>query len=157
MIVNIEIPCVKGYNEDQIVIVMDDPNMKECPVLLCTPTIYRIMPVIKESKRNQFATPWVTSRLSRMFHSVTAAVGTPLTDVANKTLSPTELNKIVRTSSKVQVPPFGHKIIHWKTGLILQGSKMNVMTHGLEKRLPQQPLGMKFCIPMLLSQLGVTE
>ena len=48
MIVNIQVPCVKGYNEDQIMIVMDDPNMKECPVLLGTPTIYHVMPVIKE-------------------------------------------------------------------------------------------------------------
>ena len=78
-----------------------------------------------------------------MFCSVTAAVATPLTDVANKTLSPTELNEVVRTSGKVQVPPFGHKIIHEKTGLILQGYKMKVMTHGLEKRLPQLPLGIE--------------
>ena len=78
-----------------------------------------------------------------MFRSVTAAVATPLTDVANKTLSPTELNEIVRTSSKVQVPPFGHKIIHGKTSLILQGYKMNVVTHGLETRLPQLPLGIE--------------
>ena len=78
-----------------------------------------------------------------MFHYVTAAIATPLTDVANKTLSPTELNEIVRTSSKVQVPPFGNKIIHGKTSLILQGYKMNIMTHGLEKRSPQLPLGIE--------------
>ena len=143
VIINVQVPCIKGYNKDQIVIVMDDPNMKECPVLLGTPTIYRVMPVIKESEINQLAIPWATSRLSWMFHSVTAAVMTPLTDVSNKTLSPTELNEIVRTSGKVQVPPFGHKIIHGKTGLILQGYKMNVMTHGLEKRLPQLPLGIE--------------
>ena len=139
--VNVQIPCVKRYNEDQIVIVMDDPNMKECLVLLGTLTIYHVMPVIKESEINQLAIPWATSQLSWMFHSVTAAVATPLTDVANKTLSPTELNEIVRTSGKVKVPPFGHKIIHGKTGLILQGYKMNVMMQGLEKRLPQLPLG----------------
>ena len=61
VMVNIQIPCIKGYNEDQIVIVMDDPNMKECPVLLGTASIYRIMPVIKESEINQLAIPWVTS------------------------------------------------------------------------------------------------
>ena len=143
VMVNIQIPCIKGYNEDQIVIVMDDPNMKECPVLLGTPTIYHIMPVIKESEINQLATPWEISLFSWMFHSVTAAVATPLTVVPNKTLSPTELNEIMRTSSKVQVPPFRHKIIHGKTSLILQGYKMNIMTHGLEERLPQLPLGIE--------------
>ena len=80
--------------------------MKECLVLLGTPTIYRVMPVIKESGINQLATPWATSRLSWMFQSVTAVVATPLMDVANKTLSPTDLNEIVRTSGRVQVTPF---------------------------------------------------
>ena len=101
------------------------------------------MPVTKESEINQLATPWATSQLSWMFCSVTAAVATPWTDLANKTLFPTELNEIVRTSSKVKVPPFGHKIIHGKTSLILQGYKMNVMMHGLEKRSPQLPLGIE--------------
>ena len=74
VMVNVQIPCVKGYNEDQIVIVMDDLNMKECPVLLGTPTIYCIMPVIKESEIDQLSIPWATSPLSWMFHSVTAAI-----------------------------------------------------------------------------------
>ena len=78
-----------------------------------------------------------------MFCLVTATVATLLSDVANKTLSPTELNEIMRTSGKVQVLPFGQKIIHWKTSLILQRYKMNVMTHRLEKRLPQLPLGIE--------------
>ena len=102
-----------------------------------------LLPVIKESEIDQLSIPWATSQLSWMFCSVTAAVATLLTDVANKTLSPMELNEIVRTSSKVEVPSFGHKVIHGKTGLILQGYKMNVMTHGLEKRSPQLPLGIE--------------
>ena len=39
------------------------------------------------------------------------------------------------------VPPFGHKAIRGKVNLILHGYKMNVMTHGLEKRSPSLPLG----------------
>ena len=44
-------------------------------------------------------------------------------------------------TSKCVVPPFGHKAIHGKVNLILHGYKMNVMTHGLEKRSPSLPLG----------------
>ena len=40
VIMNVKIPCVKGYNEDQIAIVMDDPGMKNCLVILGTPTIF---------------------------------------------------------------------------------------------------------------------
>ena len=50
IMMNVKIPCVKGYNEDQIAIVMDDPGMKNCPVILGMPTIFRVMEVIKESE-----------------------------------------------------------------------------------------------------------
>ena len=40
VMMNVQIPCVKGYNEDQIAIVMDDPGLKDCPVTLGTPTIF---------------------------------------------------------------------------------------------------------------------
>ena len=44
-------------------------------------------------------------------------------------------------SHKCKVPPFSHKVIHSSVGLVLQGYRMNVMTHGLEKRSPLLPLG----------------
>ena len=40
VMMNVKIPCVKGYNEDQIAFVMDDPGMKDCPVILGMPTIF---------------------------------------------------------------------------------------------------------------------
>ena len=40
---NVKVPCVQGYDEDQIAIVMDDPGMTEWPVILGTLTIYRVM------------------------------------------------------------------------------------------------------------------
>ena len=34
VIMKVRIPCIWGYNEDQIAIVLDDPSMKQCPVIL---------------------------------------------------------------------------------------------------------------------------
>ena len=62
-------------------------------------------------------------------------------DVANKPISPLNVDEVVRVTSKCTVPPFGHKAIHGKVNLVLHGYKMNVMTHGLEKWLPSLPLG----------------
>ena len=64
VMMNVKIPCVKGYNEDQIAIVMDDLGMKDCPVILGMPTIFRVMEVIKESKISKLAIPWASSRVS---------------------------------------------------------------------------------------------
>ena len=44
-------------------------------------------------------------------------------------------------SHKCKIPPFGHKVIHGRVGLVLQGYRMKIMTHGLEKRSPLLPLG----------------
>ena len=62
-------------------------------------------------------------------------------DIANKPIAPLHVDEVVRVASKCIVPPFGHKAIHGKVNLILHGYKMNVMTHGLEKRSPSLPLG----------------
>ena len=62
-------------------------------------------------------------------------------DIANKPIAPLHVDEVVRVSSKCTIPPFGHKAIHGKVNLIVHGYKMNVMTHGLEKRLPSLPLG----------------
>ena len=62
-------------------------------------------------------------------------------DVANKPISPLNVDEVVRVASKCTVPPFGHKAIHGKVNLVLHGYKMNMMTHGLEKRSPSLLLG----------------
>ena len=62
-------------------------------------------------------------------------------DVANKSVAPLSVDEVVQVSHKCKIPPFGHKVIHGSVGLVLQGYRMNVMTHGLEKRSPLLPLG----------------
>ena len=62
-------------------------------------------------------------------------------DVANKSVAPLSVDEVVQVSHKCKVPPFSHKVIHGSVGLVLQGYRMNVMTHGLEKRSPLLPLG----------------
>ena len=62
-------------------------------------------------------------------------------DVANKSVAPLSVDEVVRVSHKCKIPPFSHKVIHGSVGLVLQGNRINVMTHGLEKRSPLLPLG----------------
>ena len=56
-------------------------------------------------------------------------------------MAPLSVDEVVRVSHKCKVPPFSHKVIQGSVGLVLQGYRMNVMTHGLEKRSPLLPLG----------------
>ena len=142
IMMNVKVPFVKGYNEDQIAIIMDDPGMKDCPVILGTPTIFRVMEVIKESEISKLAVPWAYLRVSWLMRGVHAQMSQlTVDDVANKSVAPLSVDKVVRVSHKCKIPPFGHKVIDGSVGLVLQGYRMNVMTHGLEKRSPLLPLG----------------
>ena len=64
VMMNVKVPCVQGYDEDQIAIVMDDPGMSEWPVILGTPTLYRVMEMIKESEISKLAVPWASLQVS---------------------------------------------------------------------------------------------
>ena len=142
VLMNVKVPCIQGYDEDQVTLVMDDPGMVECPVILGTSTLYRVMEVIKESEISKLAVPWSSSRISWLMQDVTAKLGqVVINDVANKPITPLDVDEIVRVASKCTVPPFGHKVIHGKVNLVLHGCRLNVMTHGLEKRSPSLPLG----------------
>ena len=142
IMMNVQVPCIKGYNEDQIAIVMEDPGLKDFQVILGTATIYRVMEVIKESEISELAIPWASSRLSWLMRDVHARMSQlVVNDVANKSVAPLSVDEVVQVSHKCKVPPFGHKVIHGSVSLVLQGYRMNVMTHGLEKRSPLLPLG----------------
>ena len=140
VMMNVKVPGVEGYDEDQIV--MNDPGMTEWLVILGTPTLYWVMEVIKESEISKLAVPWAFLRVSWLMRDVLAKLSqVVINDVANKPIAPLHVDEVLRVASKCTIPPLGHKAIHGKVSLILHGYKMNVMTHGLEKRSPSLPLG----------------
>ena len=99
------------------------------------------MEVIKESEISELAVPWASSRVSWLMRGVHAQMSQLAVDnVANKSVAPLSVDEVVQVSHKGKVPPFDHKVIHGSVGLVLQGYRMNVMTHGLEKRSPLLPL-----------------
>ena len=96
VMMNVQIPCVKGYNEDQIAIIMDDPGMNDFPVILGTPMIFRVMEVIKESEISKLATPWASSRVSWLMRGVHAQMSQlAVDDVANKLVAPLSVDEVV--------------------------------------------------------------
>ena len=110
--------------------------MIECLVILGTLTLYRVMEVIKESEI-KLAVPWSSSRISWLMWDVTARLSqVVIDDVANKPITSLNVDEVVRVASECTVPLFGHKVIHGKVNLVLHGCRLNVMTHGLEKRSP---------------------
>ena len=61
VLMNVKVPCVWGYDEDQVTLVMENPKISECPVILGTLTLYWVMEVIKESEISKLTVPWSSS------------------------------------------------------------------------------------------------
>ena len=126
VLMNVKVPCVRGYDEDQVTLVMDDPEMSKCPVILGTSTLYWVMEVIKESEISKLAVPWSSSQISWLMQDVTAKLGqVVVNNVANKPITPLDVDEVVQVASKCTVPPFGHKVIHGKVNLVLHGCRLN--------------------------------
>ena len=96
VMLNVQIPCVKGYNEEQIAIVMDDLGLKDCPVILGKPMIFQVMEVIKESEISKLAIPWASSRVSWLMRGLHAQMSQLAVDnVANKSVAPLSVDEVV--------------------------------------------------------------
>ena len=96
IMMNVQVPCVKGYNEDQIAIVMEDPELKDFQVILGTAMIYQVMEVIKESEISELAVPWASSQLSWLMRDVHAQMSQlVVNNVANKSVAPLSVDKVV--------------------------------------------------------------
>ena len=90
VLMNVKVPCVWGYDEDQVALVMDDPEMSECPVILGTLTLYRVMEVMEVSK---LAVLWSSSRISWLMQDVAAKLGqVVVNDMANKPIAPLDVD-----------------------------------------------------------------
>ena len=52
VMIRIQIPYAPSYNEDQVALIVEDPSLfsQKCPVILGTPTIFRAVQAMKESK-----------------------------------------------------------------------------------------------------------
>ena len=96
IMMNIQVPCVKGYNEDQIAIVMEDLGLKDFQVILGTATIYQVMEVIKEHEISELSVPWASSRLSWLIRDIHAGMSQMVVnDVANKSVALLSVDEVV--------------------------------------------------------------
>ena len=96
VLMNVKVPCVRGYDEEQVTLAMDDPEMSEWPVILGTSTLYRVMEVIKESEISKLVVPWSSSQISWLMRDVTARLGqVVVNDVANKPIAPLDVDEVV--------------------------------------------------------------
>ena len=134
MILQVQIPYMPSYNEDQVALVVaEDSNfLKRCQVILGTPMINRTVWAMKESEMENAPEAWQSAQ--HMYEFANYMVQLNLEDYGmtmptNTGKNPTDLDELVLLKNKVTIPAFESIILHCRTRrTMMMGYKLHVMT-----------------------------
>ena len=67
-VIRVQVDGVWGYDEDQIALIIPDFShfANRVPIILGTPTIGRVVNVMKEAEMDALATPWANARAAHL-------------------------------------------------------------------------------------------
>ena len=113
---------VKGYNKDQVVLVILDLTTfgSRVMVTLVTPTINQIMNVIKESEIDELSVSLDGLRISCLLARCQAELSLKNNTIASPMPDPIDLNKAMKTTEWGKIEAFSSKIIYGCTRTVLQ-------------------------------------
>ena len=139
VLIRLKVDEVSGYNEDQIALVVPDNSefAKRVPLIIGTPTLNRIINVMKESELDKLSTPWAYTR---------KAVALAQTRSNKVTLNPEITSRVTTTNNKdildldeeavtretIYIPPLSALHVKLKLKTQLQGYKANVHVSSLD-------------------------
>ena len=140
IIIWVQVDRVQGYDKDQIALVIPDLSnfAVGVPVILGTPTISRVINVIKEKEIDALATPWVNAQVAYLL-AVWWAMAT-IEDSNPEESDPSDYDEIVTTKEADTKDAFSSQVMHAKMKTAHRQKGINVMTQALcteDGSLPQ--------------------
>ena len=132
MVIWVQVDGVWGYDKDQIALIIPDHSnfATRIPVILGTPTIGRVVNVMREVEMDTLVMPWANARAT---HLLAVRRMTPLevgNDQEEKYI--TDKNSLLMYTQKVEtLEPFSSYVIPMKTTKAYLGERINVMVQAL--------------------------
>ena len=119
--IRVQVEGVKGYNEDQVALVILDLTAFGSRVLvtLGTPTINQIVNVIKESKIDELSVSLSGSRVSHLLAGCQAELSLKNDITARSVPDPTNINDSVTMMKPDEVEAFSSQIVHGHTKTVI--------------------------------------
>ena len=137
VLIRVQVEGVPGYDEDQVAFVVDDPTTSfgiRVLIVLGTPTINRVIAVMKESNMHNAPPEWQACRMShdaaRGFIMRRVSLGPGERFPTNTGEDPTDLDEPVQLTAKCIVPGFQTVVVHGQTEhtMMVGDQRLNVMT-----------------------------
>ena len=131
-----QVDRVQGYDEDQIAPVILDPSnfVAQIPVILGTPTIGRIVNVMREAEVDALATLWVNARAVHLL-SVHRMMPVEVGDGQKEKVDTNSYDQLMYTQNADTIEPV-------KSGRVYMGEYINVMVQALKTQDGSLPQGL---------------
>ena len=132
IVIRVQVDRVQGYDEDQIALIIPDFSnfAVRVPVILGTPTIRRVVNIMRETEVDALAMPWANARAA---HLIAIRRMAPV-KVGNTHEKGYDINQdsFVRYTQKVEtLEPFSSHLIPMKMTEAYLGECLNVMVQAL--------------------------
>ena len=132
VVIQVQVDGVWGYDEDQIALVIPDYSnfATRVPIILGTPSICRVVNVMREAEMDTLAMPWANARAAHLF----AVQRMMPVRVGNDQEEGYDANKdslLMYTQKAETLEPFSSHVIPIKTTKAFLGERVNVMVQAL--------------------------
>ena len=132
MVIQVQVDGVWGNDEDQIALIIPDYSnfVTRVPIILGTPTIGRVVNMMREAEMGSLAMPWVNARAAHLLavrRMMPVEVGNDQEEEYN-----TNKDSLLMYTQKVEtLEPFSSHVIPVKTTRAYLGECLNVMVQAL--------------------------
>ena len=132
VVIQVQVDGVWGYDEDQIALIIQDYSnfATRVPIILGTPTIGRVVNVMREAEMDSLAMPWANARAA---HLLAVRRMMPV-EVGNDQEEEYDTDKdslLMYTQKAETLEPFSSHVIPVKTTKAYLGERLNVMVQAL--------------------------
>ena len=134
----VQIEGIPSYDEEQVALVMEDGTKfgHQVPIILGTPTLHRVVRVMKESEIENAPPEWQNIRIAYemtnsllSYKMICSAEDDNVDYPMNTKIDPTDIDEKIHLTKAVEIPAFGSVIARGHTeATMMMGHRLKVMT-----------------------------
>ena len=132
VVIQVQVDGVWGYDEDQIALIIPDYSnfATRVPIILGTPTIGRVVNMMREAEMDALAMPWVHARAAHLLairRMMPVEVGNDPEEECN-----IDKDSLLMYTQKVEaLEPFSSHVVPVNTTKVYLGEHLNIMVQAL--------------------------
>ena len=132
MVIRVQVDRVRGYDEDQIALIIPDFShfANRVPIILGTPTIGQVVNVMKEAEMDALAMPWANARAAHLL-AIWRMVPVEVEDDRKEGYKTSQEGFIMHTRKVEILEPFSSHVIPIEMTEAYLGECLNVMVQSL--------------------------